>query len=312
MKVTKDKNYKAPTAVSFPLTLMKILDNEALSDIVSWLPHGRGFTIHDKERFQSEVLPSYFFKKLIKYESFTRRMNRWRFILQRYGEMKTSSYFHPLFIRGDLQSCYLMQPYPQKDSRKRAAVHHHNNKKIDNQKKRLMTRTHNEQVTTPGVPGGHNSSFHVKTIPSGSMTTVNPHGFVFLPKAPPSLHSASDYIYDPFFLTPTNIRTPRSLSNCDPLSGNPFMMGSESRNNLPSSFGTNSSQEQLDLHHYLQMKQNPNYASDYNRSLMNVYAEHQARLAQELEHSRLAYMNAYKKEFLFQTGLPGAPPPSSF
>jgi len=95
----------------FPSRLMEILDVESKDgDIVAWLPHGRGFTIQDKKRFESDVLPKYF--KEAKYTSFTRRLNRWSFIIQRHGHKK-SSYFHPQFIRNDIELCNQMKALPQ-------------------------------------------------------------------------------------------------------------------------------------------------------------------------------------------------------
>ena len=56
--------------------MMEILSNEKLSDIITWLPHGRGFVILQKKRFANEVMPKYFNKKS-KFTSFTRKLNRW-------------------------------------------------------------------------------------------------------------------------------------------------------------------------------------------------------------------------------------------
>lgn len=95
----------------FPLLLMSILDEyDRESDIIKWLPHGRGFVICEKKRFEAEILPKYF--KQSKYASFTRRLNRWRFVIQRHGHKK-SSYFHPLFVKGDINRCRQMRPFPQ-------------------------------------------------------------------------------------------------------------------------------------------------------------------------------------------------------
>jgi len=55
---------------------MEILSQEKLSDIITWLPHGRGFVILQKKRFANEVMPKYFNKKS-KFTSFTRKLNRW-------------------------------------------------------------------------------------------------------------------------------------------------------------------------------------------------------------------------------------------
>eukprot|EP01083_Nonionella_stella_P065429 171423_1 len=104
------KTYSGPTASSFPLTLMEILDNEDISDIISWLPHSKGFVILDKDRFANEILPRYF--KVAKFSSFNRRMKRWKFNLQRTSRHETS-YSHPQFIRHKISDCLKMRPLPQ-------------------------------------------------------------------------------------------------------------------------------------------------------------------------------------------------------
>ncbi|KAL9179097.1 hypothetical protein ACHAXT_000139 [Thalassiosira profunda] len=65
--------------------------------IVSWLPHGRGFVIGDKPRFETEVLPA--FLPHTKYASFTRRLKRWKFVRVSSG-IEMGSYYHPHFQRG--------------------------------------------------------------------------------------------------------------------------------------------------------------------------------------------------------------------
>ena len=95
---------------------MSILDTNEHTDIISWLPHGRGFIIRDKRRLADEVLPKYF--KESKYTSFTRRLNRWNFTIQTHGH-KEASYFHPMFIRGDPQRSLEMHPTPQSSNKAR-------------------------------------------------------------------------------------------------------------------------------------------------------------------------------------------------
>ena len=90
---------------------MNLLSNEEISDIVAWLPHGRGFIIQNKKRFELEVLPKYF--KEAKYTSFNRRLKRWNFIIQRHGHKK-AAYFHPEFIRDDTSKICEMVPSPQR------------------------------------------------------------------------------------------------------------------------------------------------------------------------------------------------------
>lgn len=94
---------------------MSILNNQELSDIITWHPNGKGFTVLDKIRLVTEVLPMYF--KEAKFSSFNRRLKRWNFCIQRHGH-KMSSYFHPHFIRGDLKSILKISPsnVPKKNS----------------------------------------------------------------------------------------------------------------------------------------------------------------------------------------------------
>lgn len=47
-------------------------------DVVTWLPHGKGFIISDKSKFEKEILPT--FLPHTKYASFTRRLKRWKFV----------------------------------------------------------------------------------------------------------------------------------------------------------------------------------------------------------------------------------------
>ena len=52
--------------------------NNNMNPIISWLPHGQGFIINDKQSFEQNVLPS--FLPNTKYASFTRRLKRWKFV----------------------------------------------------------------------------------------------------------------------------------------------------------------------------------------------------------------------------------------
>jgi hypothetical protein len=65
----------------FPQRLLCILNDPSLSDVVTWLPHGRSFVIIRPDVFMEEVLPKYLppadAKSSTKYASFTRKLNRW-------------------------------------------------------------------------------------------------------------------------------------------------------------------------------------------------------------------------------------------
>ena len=86
--------------VPFPLQLHKTIDlaTKSNSRIVSWLPHGRAFMIHDKRKFESEVLGPYLqiksmdlFDKQLSSHGF-RRMGR-------SSGCDSGGYYHELFLK---------------------------------------------------------------------------------------------------------------------------------------------------------------------------------------------------------------------
>ena len=85
-------------AVNFPEILYEIISNEKDNHaVISWLPHGKGFVIHDKKVFSEKILPDHF--DGAKYTSFTRRLKRWNFErVPRGPEM--GAYYNKFFRRG--------------------------------------------------------------------------------------------------------------------------------------------------------------------------------------------------------------------
>jgi len=65
----------------FPQKLMEILSDPTLTDIITWLPHGRSFVMIRPDMFTEKVLPKYMppvdSRTSTKYPSFTRKLNRW-------------------------------------------------------------------------------------------------------------------------------------------------------------------------------------------------------------------------------------------
>jgi hypothetical protein len=65
----------------FPQKLMEILSDSTLTEIVTWLPHGRSFVMIRPDVFTEKVLPKYMppvdSRASTKYPSFTRKLNRW-------------------------------------------------------------------------------------------------------------------------------------------------------------------------------------------------------------------------------------------
>ena len=72
---------KAKKREIFPQRLMDILSDRTLTDVISWLPHGRSFVIIRPDIFTEQVLPKYLppvdARASTKYPSFTRKLNRW-------------------------------------------------------------------------------------------------------------------------------------------------------------------------------------------------------------------------------------------
>jgi len=80
---------------SFPFKLYDVLEAAEYSQAISWLPNGRSFTVYDDDMFVEHVLPK--FSKATKLRSFHRQLNLWAF---NRGQEDSSTWYHPLFIRG--------------------------------------------------------------------------------------------------------------------------------------------------------------------------------------------------------------------
>jgi hypothetical protein len=88
---------------SFPEKLMHLLDSEEGKESMCWLPDGRAFAISPRN-FSQHVPPKYF--EGTKFESFTRKLNRWGFKRVADEEAPGSfTYHHPLFRRGIPSLC---------------------------------------------------------------------------------------------------------------------------------------------------------------------------------------------------------------
>ena len=89
----------------FPTKLFKLLEESEASGhshIISWLPHGRAFKMHDEDLFVQHVLNKYFKSSL---ESFKRQLYMYGFkkIGTRFPDC--GAYFHIHFIRHEQDLC---------------------------------------------------------------------------------------------------------------------------------------------------------------------------------------------------------------
>jgi HSF-type DNA-binding len=91
---------KKSVRFEFPSMLYDLLedvsDDPARSGIVSWMPHGRAFRVHDGNKFDTDVMPNYFRER---YASFRLLLEQWGFVGLRKGKDR-GAYYSLKFVRG--------------------------------------------------------------------------------------------------------------------------------------------------------------------------------------------------------------------
>ena len=93
----------------FPVKLHRMLsdvEKDNISDVVSFASHGRSFSVHDMDKFVSQVMPKYF--KQTKWNSFARQLNMYGFIRITSGP-NAGGYYHELFLKGRPNLCLHMR-----------------------------------------------------------------------------------------------------------------------------------------------------------------------------------------------------------
>jgi HSF-type DNA-binding len=94
--------------VSFPLKLQRMLDKveaDGMLDAISWLSHGRAFTVRNPEIFVEKLMPLFF--NQTKYNSFLRQLNLYNFQRITTGRDK-GAWHHAYFQRGKPHLCIRM------------------------------------------------------------------------------------------------------------------------------------------------------------------------------------------------------------
>jgi hypothetical protein len=107
-KADKFKSVRGGVAETFQEKLQRMLkdtEEEGLTNIVSFLPHGRAFRVHDVDRFVKEIMPRYFNQS--KWSSFTRQLNLWGFLRITTGP-DVGGFYHELFLKGRPNLCTSM------------------------------------------------------------------------------------------------------------------------------------------------------------------------------------------------------------
>lgn len=91
---------------TFPAKLNAILARADLSDVISWMPHGRSWRVLKPREFEVKVIPRFF--EHAKFSSFIRQANGWGFRRITQGRDR-NSYYHPMFLRGLPHLCKKMK-----------------------------------------------------------------------------------------------------------------------------------------------------------------------------------------------------------
>jgi hypothetical protein len=95
--------------VLFPLKMHQLLEateNRGESHIISWLPEGRSFKVHDKEKFTNQIMLDFFGSSKLK--TFQRNLNLWGFKTVSKGPEKGEC-SHPCFLHGLPDLCANMK-----------------------------------------------------------------------------------------------------------------------------------------------------------------------------------------------------------
>lgn len=80
----------------FPQHLMEALNDPVNHDAINWLPHGKAFTVLNRDKLCHDVLPKICGHKTKKYSSFTRKLSQWNFHHVTMGP-EAGSYYHEYF-----------------------------------------------------------------------------------------------------------------------------------------------------------------------------------------------------------------------
>lgn len=95
-KASSHRRSRGGVSSHFPERLHQMLldvEDDNKTEVVSFLPHGRAFCVHDMDRFVSEIMPKYF--KQSKWNSFARQLNLYGFIRLANGP-DAGGYYHEL------------------------------------------------------------------------------------------------------------------------------------------------------------------------------------------------------------------------
>ncbi|GFH61786.1 hypothetical protein CTEN210_18262 [Chaetoceros tenuissimus] len=200
---------------TFPQQLMQILSDASISDVITWLPHGKSFKILKPNKLAERV------NKHI--SSFISKLNRWGFRRVKRGP-DSGTFYHDLFIRDQPHLCLQMfdKQRNQKESARRrleyamtpvhcssfAAVQHSQTKYTH---PRIVSPTFIDHVNHQTAMASNSSS---PTPTNGSVAEISGVG---------------GYMYTPVYYWPSSCNTTSNASFVHPHTvpaamGTPFSM----------------------------------------------------------------------------------------
>ena len=91
---------------SLPRVLMKFLEDESNSDILSWNSNGDGFFVVNTNRFLAGPMRKHF--KITRFSTFVEKLFQWGFVPLE-GRKRNFAFCHPNFHRGDWVGCHMIQ-----------------------------------------------------------------------------------------------------------------------------------------------------------------------------------------------------------
>lgn len=100
------RNNKRGAKSKFPFLLHQLLSDmqaNGIEDIISWQPHGRAFSMHDRDTFETQIIPLYFRQSTV--SSFQRQLNKYGFVRMTHPGPDQGAYYHPFFLRGREDLC---------------------------------------------------------------------------------------------------------------------------------------------------------------------------------------------------------------
>lgn len=117
-EIPRHSKHRGGVGTHFPTLLHLVLtraEKDGYGHICSWQSHGRCFSVSNRDKFVSEVMPSYF--RQSQYASFQRQLNLYGFRRLSQKSPDHGSYYHEMFLRTRADLCQGILRSKEKDLR---------------------------------------------------------------------------------------------------------------------------------------------------------------------------------------------------